>query len=305
MLYSLPPMWRNWEAWWRQLVLKPSTATTATSIWSLAVFQMSEPAETPKESNTMVCPPVVFANVMLLSHQCPSHLWMHCLFFHSINSLSHYTSLHHIHQPGKFLILAYLTTTSRQWLLNYCPLCGTAAYAAISHGWTYNILLSGSRQPTENKNHLVSNICYSLLFSCSKKAITDWNSILSACTQKRSSISSQEVLFSFYCTYSCFISMVSVLMFNLQNHCCLSMTSSSLHSCSDEVFFDFYIITMYPLISDVVFVNMAQGQEQGQQQLLLLLLLLWPEWGFIWLWFCLWLWEFRWCITPFHPPLCK
>jgi hypothetical protein len=98
--------------------------------------------------------------------------------------------------------------TEHSWLhsLDYCPLHGTAAYTAMSNGWTYNILLSGSRQPTELENRLVSNICYSMLFGSTKKEIKTWIKILSIHSKKTTS---QPVHFCLYhimlCTVGHFV----------------------------------------------------------------------------------------------------
>jgi hypothetical protein len=125
------------------------------------------------------------------------------------------------------MLCAYLTSISRRRLLDYCPLRGTAAYAAMSNGWTYNILLSGSRQPTELENRLVSNICYSILFGSTKKEIEKWIKILSIRSKKTTS---QPVRFCLYHMVLCMIGhFVLTVMFCLQisSHSSTSMSSSS------------------------------------------------------------------------------
>jgi hypothetical protein len=172
------------------------------------------------------------------------------------------------------MLCAYLMTISRQQLLDYCPLRGTAAYTAMSNGWTYNILLSGSRQPTELENRLVSNICYSVLFGSTKKEIKKWIKILLTCSKKTTS---QQVHFCLYhimlCTIGHFV-LAAIFCQQISSHTTTS-TSSSLHSakvCKNNLITSYTHQFRCPVhehgvISDVAFANVLLQDKSSYDPL--------------------------------------
>ena len=101
------------------------------------------------------------------------------LFFFLILYSSTLTLL--IHTAARFynsLLLCYLGEPRDRRVLDYQPLRGGLAWAAVRHTWEYHLLFTTTHQPTKAKSQLITSIVYSLLFSVADTKLKGWTRVM-------------------------------------------------------------------------------------------------------------------------------
>lgn len=76
------------------------------------------------------------------------------------------------------LACCYLGHTEDRRLLDYQPLRGGVAMAAVRNAWQYHMMFSTTHQPTKAESCLITSIVYGLLFALPDVLIKNWTRVM-------------------------------------------------------------------------------------------------------------------------------
>ena len=114
-----------------------------------------------------------------ITHAPTSEQFLIALFFFLILYSSTLTLL--IHTAARFydsLLLCYLGEPRDHHVLDYQPLQGGQAWAAVQHTWEYHLLFTTTHQLTKAKSQLITLIVYSLLFAVADTKLKGWTRVM-------------------------------------------------------------------------------------------------------------------------------